>query len=168
MGDSRGRKLGKQGKAWFHPEWPGYMGKAYKASTFHVTAVAMRKPESKPILFPLGVHMLDDNNIDTTVREGAIYELCERLQPGIIQDVNIPYCFTDWGGCVIQVKKHNHIEEGWQRNFLTAIMSCNQGMPPSNRVLDAVQSLSPAVIRSAGIKVWPMPPGTGYKCRFED
>ena len=121
-------KLGKQGKAWFHPEWPGYMGKAYKASTFHVTAVAMRKPESKPILFPLGVHMLDDNNIDTTVREGAIYELCERLQPGIIQDVNIPYCFTDWGGCVIQVKKHNHIEEGWQRNFLTAIMSCNQGM----------------------------------------
>ena len=72
--------------------------------------------------------MLDDNNIDTTVREGAIYELCERLQPGIIQDVNIPYCFTDWGGCVIQVKKRNRIEEGWQRNFLTAIMSCNQGM----------------------------------------
>jgi 4-hydroxy-3-polyprenylbenzoate decarboxylase len=121
-------KLGAQGKAWFHPEWPGYMGKAYKASTFHVTAITMRKLESKPIIFPLGVHTHDDSNIDTTVREGAIFELCERLQPGIIQDVNIPYCFTDWGGCVIQVKKRSRIEEGWQRNFLSAIMSCNQGM----------------------------------------
>lgn len=121
-------KIGRQGKAWFHPEWPGYMGKAYKASTFHVTGITMRRPESRPVVFPLGVHMLDDSNIDTTVREGAIFELCERLQPGIIQDVNIPYCFTDWGGCIIQVKKRSKIEEGWQRNFLTAVMSCNQGM----------------------------------------
>jgi 4-hydroxy-3-polyprenylbenzoate decarboxylase len=32
----------------------------------------MRKPASKPIIFALGVHMLDDHNIDTTVREAAI------------------------------------------------------------------------------------------------
>ncbi|HSH71187.1 MAG TPA: UbiD family decarboxylase [Deferrisomatales bacterium] len=121
-------KVGKQGKAWFHPEWAGYMGKAYKASTFHVTAITMRKPETKPIIFPLGVHTLDDSNIDTTVREAAVFELCERMQPGIVQDVHIPYCFTDWGGCVIQVKKRSVIEEGWQRNFLTAAMACNQGM----------------------------------------
>jgi len=121
-------KKGAQGKAVFHPEWSGYMGKAYKAPTFHVTGITMRKPESKPIVFPLGVHMLDDSNIDTTVREGAAFELCERLQPGIIQDVHFPYCFTDWGGCIIQVKKRSRIEEGWQRNFLTALLSCNQGM----------------------------------------
>ncbi len=121
-------KIGKQGKAWFHPEWPGYMGKAYKVSTFHVTAITMRNPDSKPIVFPLGVHMQDCNNISSAVREGAIYELCERLQPGIIKDVNIPYSFTDWGGCIIQVKKRSRIEEGWQRNFLSAILSCNQGM----------------------------------------
>jgi 4-hydroxy-3-polyprenylbenzoate decarboxylase len=72
--------------------------------------------------------MADDSNIDTTVRESAIFELCERLQPGIIQDVNIPYSMTDWGGCIIQVKKRNRIEEGWQRNFLGAILSCSQGM----------------------------------------
>lgn len=120
--------LGHQGKAWFHPEWAGYMGKAYKASTFHVTAITMRKPESKPIIFPLGVHTADDSNIDTTVREAAVYELCERMQPGIIQDANIPYCFTDWGGCIIQVKKRSKIEEGWQRNFLASVLSCNQGM----------------------------------------
>jgi UbiD family decarboxylase len=115
-----------QGRYHFHPEWAGYMGKAYKAPTFHVTAITRRRPAN--LLYPLGVHMLDCNNIDTTVREAAIFELCERLQPGIVQDVNIPFCMTDWGGCIIQVKKRNRIEEGWQRNFLVAAMSCSQGM----------------------------------------
>ena len=119
---------GKQGKFFFHPEWAGYMGKAYKAPTFHVTAITMRKREEKPIIFPLGVHMADDANIDTTVRESALFELCERMQPGIVQDVNIPYCMTDWGGAIIQVKKRNKIEDGWQRNFLAAILACSQGM----------------------------------------
>src|SRR6266852_6320515 len=64
-----------QGRFHFHPEWAGYMGKSYKAPTFHVTAVTMRKPTSKPIIFALGVHTLDDHNIDTSVREAAIYEL---------------------------------------------------------------------------------------------
>jgi UbiD family decarboxylase len=120
-------KMGVQGKAVFHPEWSGYMGKAYKTATFHVTAITMREPESKPVIFPLAVHTEDEINIDSTIREAAIYELCERLQPGIIQDVHTPYCFTDWGGCIIQVKKRSRIEEGWQRNFLVAIMSCSQG-----------------------------------------
>jgi gallate decarboxylase subunit C len=119
---------GVQGRFHFHPEWAGYMGKAYKAPTFHVTAITMRKPQSKPIIFALGVHTLDDHNIDTTVREAAIYELCERLQPGIVQNVVIPYCMTDWGGCIIQVKKRHQLDEGWQRNFLAAALSCSQGM----------------------------------------
>ena len=46
---------------------------------------------------------------------------------GIIMDVNIPYCMTDWGGAIIQVKKRNRIEEGWQRNFMAAILSTSQG-----------------------------------------
>ncbi|MBI4522871.1 MAG: UbiD family decarboxylase [Deltaproteobacteria bacterium] len=121
-------KAGVQGRYHFHPEWAGYMGKAYKAPTFHVTAVTMRKPESKPIIFALGVHTLDDHNIDTTIREAAMFELCERIQPGIIQDVVIPYCMTDWGGAIIQVKKRNRIDEGWQRNFMSALMSTSQGM----------------------------------------
>ncbi len=119
---------GKQGKFFFHPEWAGYMGKAYRAFTFHVTAITRRRPDPKNYIFPLGVHTMDDSNIDTTVREAAIYELCQRLQPGIVQDVSIPYSMTDWGGCIIQVKKRNRIEEGWQRNFLSAILSCSQGM----------------------------------------
>ncbi len=81
---------GMQGRHHFHPEWSGYMGKAYKAPTFHCTAVTTRAPESKPIIFALGVHTMDEHNIDTTIREAAMYELCQRMQPGIVTDVNIP------------------------------------------------------------------------------
>jgi len=35
---------------------------------------------------------------------------------------------TDWGGCIIQLKKRNKWEDGWARNFLVAAMSCSQGM----------------------------------------
>ena len=52
-----------------------------------------------------------------------MFNLCERMQPGIVQDVVIPYCMTDWGGAIIQVKKRNKIDEGWQRNFMSAILS---------------------------------------------
>ncbi len=125
---AQSEQAGVQGRFHFHPEWAGYMGKAYKAPTFHVTAVTTRRRETKPIIYCLGVHMLDDHNIDTTVREAALFELCERLQPGIVQNVVIPYCMTDWGGCIIQVKKRHQIDEGWQRNFLAAALSCSQGM----------------------------------------
>src|SRR3984885_6097106 len=67
---------GTQGKHHFHPEWAGYMGKAYKAPTLHVTAVTMRQPRSRPIIYALGAHTLDEHNIDTTVREAAMFELC--------------------------------------------------------------------------------------------
>lgn len=117
-----------QGKFPFHPEWAGYMGKAYKAPTFHATAITMRKRTSRPFLYALGVHMLDCNNIDTTVREAAIYELCERIQPGLVGDVNIPFCMTDWAGCIIQVKKRLKTDDGWVRNFLVATMAASAGM----------------------------------------
>ncbi len=121
-------KAGVQGRYPFHPEWAGYMGKAYKAPTFHVTAVTSRAPDEKLLVHVLGCHMLDENNIDTTVREAAIFELCNRMQPGLIQDVHIPYAMTDWGGCILQVRKRTKIDEGWQRNFLSAILSTSQGM----------------------------------------
>jgi 4-hydroxy-3-polyprenylbenzoate decarboxylase len=62
------------------------------------------------------------------IREAYIYELCHRMQPGIVQDVNIPYSMTDWGGAIIQVKKRSAIDEGWQRNFMAAILATSQGM----------------------------------------
>src|SRR5207247_2263876 len=98
-------KADVQGRYHFHPEWAGYMGKAYKAPTFHVTAITMRKRSERPFIYPMGVHMYDCNNIDTTVREAAFFELCERIQPGLIHDVNIPFPMTDWAGAILQVRK---------------------------------------------------------------
>jgi 4-hydroxy-3-polyprenylbenzoate decarboxylase len=119
-----------QGRFHFHPEWAGYMGKAYRAPTFHVSGITMRERASKPIIFPLGVHTYDCNNIDTTVREAAIFELCERIQPGLVADVTIPFAMTDYGGCIIQVKKRPALrtDDAYVRNFLTAAMSTSSGM----------------------------------------
>ena len=117
-----------QGRFHFHPEWAGYMGKAYKAPTFHVTAITMRKRSQRPFIYPMGVHMYDCNNIDTTVREAAFFELCERIQPGLIQDVNIPFPMTDWAGCILQVKKRLKTDDGFVRNFLSAAFACSSGL----------------------------------------
>src|ERR687885_2174425 len=125
-----------QGKYAFHPEWAGYMGKAYKAPTFHVTAITMRKRSSRPFIYPMGVHMYDCNNIDTTVREAAFFELCERIQPGLIQDVNIPFPMTDWAGAILQVRKRLKTDDGWVRNFIAAALACSAGL----RICIAVDS----------------------------
>ncbi len=123
-------KADTQGRFHFHPEWAGYMGKAYKAPAFHVTAITMRKGTGaqRPVIYPMGVHMYDCNNIDTTVREAAFYELCERIQPGLIHDVNIPFPMTDWAGCILQVKKRLKTDDGFVRNFLVAAMACSSGL----------------------------------------
>src|SRR4051812_19092033 len=117
-----------QGRFHFHPEWAGYMGKAYKAPTFHVTAITMRKRSKRPFIYPMGVHMYDCNNIDTTVREAAFFELCERIQPGLITDVNIPFPMTDWAGAILQVKKRLKTDDGFVRNFLSAAFACSSGL----------------------------------------
>ena len=121
-------KADVQGRFHFHPEWAGYMGKAYKAPTFHVTAITMRRRSERPFIYPMGVHMYDCNNIDTTVREAAFFELCERIQPGLIHDVNIPFPMTDWAGCILQVKKRLKTDDGFVRNFLSAAFACSSGL----------------------------------------
>jgi len=119
-----------QGRFHFHPEWAGYMGKAYRTPTFHVTGITMRKGNGphRPVIYPMGVHMYDCNNIDTTVRESAFFELCERIQPGLIKDVNIPFAMTDWAGCILQVRKRLKTDDGWVRNFIAASMATSAGL----------------------------------------
>jgi UbiD family decarboxylase len=125
---AQSEQAGVQGKYPFHPEWAGYMGKAYKAPTFHVTAITSRGLAARSPIHVLASHTADSHNVTLAVREACIFELCQRLQPGLVQDVHIPYSMTDYGGVVIQVVKRNALDEGWQRNFLTATLSTSQGM----------------------------------------
>jgi gallate decarboxylase subunit C len=121
-------EAGVQGKYPFHPEWAGYMGKAYRAPTFHITAVTSRGLASRPPIHALASHTADSHNVTLAVREACIFELCQRLQPGLVQDVHIPYSLTDYGGVIIQVAKRHALDEGWQRNFLGAVLATSQGM----------------------------------------
>lgn len=121
-------ETGQQGKHPFHPEWAGYMGKAYRAPVFHVTAVTHRDAASRPILQPMIVHGSEENSIQTSVREGALYELANRILLGFVTDVHIPYAMTDWGGAVFQVRKNSVVDEGYQRNVLVGALASSRGM----------------------------------------
>jgi UbiD family decarboxylase len=118
----------EQGEHPFHPEWAGYMGKAYKAPTFHVTAITHRKLEDRPMIQPMIVHGTEENVIQTTVREGAMFELANRIMPGFTEDVTIPYSMTDWGGAIFQVNKRNAVDEGYQRNIMVTALASSRGM----------------------------------------
>lgn len=118
----------EQGKHPFHPEWAGYMGRAYRAPTLHVEAVTHRDLEDRPLIQPIIVHSAEENNIQTTVREGALFEMIDRIEPGILHDLHIPYAMTDWGGAVLQVDKTNPVDEGYHRNFIVTALSTSRGM----------------------------------------
>lgn len=115
----------KQGVFPFHPEWSGYMGKAYRTYQFTVTAITHRK--DKPIYDPLIVHGYENHNIDVMCREACLFELAERISPGFCVDTHIPMCIPDWGGAVFQVKKRRARDDGYPKNILAAALSCSLG-----------------------------------------
>ncbi|MBI2303923.1 MAG: UbiD family decarboxylase [Chloroflexi bacterium] len=119
-------KDGQQGVHPFHPEWSGYMGKAYRTYKFQVTAITHRK--DNPIYYPLIVHSYDDHNIDCKMREAAFMEIGERIRPGFVVDTHIPLGLTDWGGVIFQVKKRLKRDDGYQKNILTTTIAASQGM----------------------------------------
>ena len=116
----------RQGVHPFHPEWSGYMGKAYRTYKFQVTGITHRK--DKPIYYPMAVHSYDDHVICSIARETCFYELAERTVPGLVIDTHIPLGMTDWGGVLYQIKKRRKRDEGWQKNILTAACALSQGM----------------------------------------
>jgi 4-hydroxy-3-polyprenylbenzoate decarboxylase len=117
---------GKQGVYPFHPEWAGYMGKAYRTYKFQATAITHRA--DKPIYYGLIVHAMDDHYIDVSMREAAFFEIADRISPGFCIDTHIPMGLTDWGGVIFQVKKRRQRDEGLQRNILSAALSISLGM----------------------------------------
>ncbi|MBI3076353.1 MAG: UbiD family decarboxylase [Deltaproteobacteria bacterium] len=116
----------KQGVHPFHPEWAGYMGKAYRTYKFQATAITHRK--DRPIYYGLIVHGMDDHFIDVSMREAAFLEMAERISPGFVVDVHIPMGMTDWGGALFQVRKRRARDEGIQMNILTAALASSLGM----------------------------------------
>lgn len=114
-------KLGRQGEAMLHPEWARYMGRAYRARKFEVTAVTHRK--DKPLYFVWQKGMSWQH---IPFNAATYYELSERIAPGFVQDVT---CHSlGWSGLVIKVKKRRRSDEGMQRNILSAAMGVARGL----------------------------------------
>ena len=115
---------GVQGEANLHPEWTRYMGKAYRTPrAFELTAITQRA--DKPFFFTT---VLGSVWYQAPYVCASIYELCERMAPGFVQDVAIWTGLTFWGGVAVQVKKQRRSDEGLQRNIITAIMGAHRGL----------------------------------------
>lgn len=119
-------KENKQGVFPFHPEWTGYMGKAYRTYKFQATAITHR--QDRFIYYPTIVHGYDDHNLGTDLTQACILELSHRLFPGFVTDCVIPLGFCDFGGFVIQVRKTRPWDEGKQKNLLSTLLSSGIGM----------------------------------------
>ncbi|MQA82394.1 MAG: UbiD family decarboxylase [Streptosporangiales bacterium] len=115
-----------QGQHPFHPEWAGYMGKAYR--TYKFTATAITRRADRPIYHALGVHMQEVHNACVIPREAALLELADRIEPGLVTDVHVPWAMTEWGGAVFQVKKRRQRDEGAQINIMDTILAASRGM----------------------------------------
>jgi len=117
-------QLGRQGEAPLHPEWARYMGRAYRTPrAFELTAITHRS--NKPLYYT--PHF---GAIWYTIPFvcASIYEMCERMAPGFVQDVAGFTGLTTWGGIVVQVKKQKRSDEGMQRNIMGAIMTVHRGL----------------------------------------
>ena len=131
----------RQGVYPFHPEWAGYMGKAYRTYLFKVTGVTCR--EDRPIYYGPIVHGYDDHNINSKVREASFIDLADRICPGLVIDAHIPLGMTDWGGVIYQVRKRSRFDEGYQKNILTAAIAFSQGMRLAIAVDEDIDLYSP-------------------------
>ena len=117
-------QLGRQGVALLHPEWARTMGHAYRTPrSFELTAITRRA--DKPIYYTPHFGAIWYTVVFVCA---SIYELCDRMAPGFVQDVSGFTGLTTWGGNVIQVKKTKRSDEGLQRNILGAVMGLHRGM----------------------------------------
>ena len=116
-------EMGAQGMAFFHPEWARYMGRAYRARKFEVTAVTRRK--DRPLYY---VPYFGTIWASIPFICAGFIELAERVAPGFVQDVTTSTGLTAWGGVVFQVRKRRRSDEGLQRNILAAAMGVVRGL----------------------------------------
>ncbi|HVA09722.1 MAG TPA: UbiD family decarboxylase, partial [Acidimicrobiales bacterium] len=119
-------RTGEQGVHPFHPEWAGYMGKAYRTYKFTATAVTHRA--DRPIYHSMGVHMKDVHLMASWTREAGLMELADRISPGFCVDVHVPWSMTDWGGAIFQTRKRRKRDEGTQINVMAMALAISRGM----------------------------------------
>lgn len=113
------------------PEWRGTFGKTRIARRFQVTGITHRK--DRPIYPGFCADSFEGENVGMDFKEAMFYELCERMYPGLVVDVNILSCLKIDGGVILQVKKKDSRDEQYLKNILLSVL-----MNPGNRLTIAV------------------------------
>ncbi len=111
-------KLQKMRVAPYFPEWSGYLGRATKTFKFQATAITHRK--DRPIFYTPLANSYGDENMGTPLREACLYELAQRIAPGLVVDVNIPHAFKSFLGAIFQVRKQRAADDAFLRNVVAA------------------------------------------------
>lgn len=109
----------------FFPEYTGYMGRARRTYKFQVTAITHRK--DRPIFYTPLAHSFEGNNICNPLREALLYEIADRICPGLVIDINTLQG-QKAAGVVFQVKKRRKRDEGYQKNIISSALSAQQGI----------------------------------------
>ena len=124
-------KLGTEAVAPFFPEYHGHLGTAHKTYKFQVTAITHRK---NPIFWSPLAHSFEGINLCKVIRDSCVWEIAERLFPGLVTDVNSLFAFRALEGVVFQVRKRHRRDEGYQKSVIQTVM----GSVPTYTVVIAV------------------------------
>jgi 4-hydroxy-3-polyprenylbenzoate decarboxylase len=111
-------KLQQRRVAPYFPEWSGYLGRAGNTFKFQATAITHRK--DRPIFYTPLANSYGDENMGTPLREACLYELAQRMVPGLVIDINILHAFKSYLGAVFQVKKRGAADDAFPRNIVAA------------------------------------------------
>jgi 4-hydroxy-3-polyprenylbenzoate decarboxylase len=101
------------------PEWPGYLGRAYRVPKFQATAITHRA--DKPIFFTPLARSLEVDILSAAFREACLYQLADSLYPAFVVDVNILKGVAGWGANMIFQVRKTRAQEGYQRALLEAV-----------------------------------------------
>jgi len=104
----------------FFPEWHGHEGRARTTYKFKATAITHRK--DNPILEVWLAHSLQLPNVYRLTNDGLVYELLNRISPGLVTDVNSLDGMKQMG-IVIQVKKRRRRDDGLIQQLILAAFS---------------------------------------------
>ena len=116
---------GQDGARGMMPEAGGYMGRAWKVWTFHVTAITHR-PDYH-YWFPLAINA-ETTNLMGMPAEASVYDACRRISPRVFDTCQVLQGMRGCLGMVIRINRKSFRDEGLQNNLAFGALSAHSDM----------------------------------------
>jgi 4-hydroxy-3-polyprenylbenzoate decarboxylase len=104
-------------------EWRGYQGLARRAPKFKVTAVTHRK--NNPIFYATVASGLECFTTSGSFVEAVIYDTCNHILPGLVENVSVLDSMHGNAGVVIQVKKKRREDDEFIKTLIMAAFTAS-------------------------------------------